>query len=289
MSKKSIVVMMLLTLLTTGLFARISHDSTKFKGVYIHDLNYQGNNYGVFVFERDVFDLLDIIERNFILNGIPILRDYSAYSCAYLQCVVYHDIEENELGIELYDCRPELVLRLSSPSYIRFPIGTTEIPKKRPPMQSALKKALQNSEAFTILFDLESGNDGTVASEVKTTPDEKVEADNIEAYLYPLEGEYELLSLEFPETLLVIKKAGEGYTIFKKVKGPGSDTEVLCDFLPEKEGSAYEGYWNLDTSRQLAVRLKFKKNGNLTLYFNDHFDRKIKFEKVKNHNSPQPF
>lgn len=289
MSKNSIFVLCLLTLFAIDLLAQPSKDSTKFRGVFIHDLNYQGYNYGVFVFETDVFDLMEIIERKFELEAIPVLRDFSAYSCDYLQCVVYHDVEENELGIELYDCQADLVLRLSSPSYIRFPIGDIEIPKKRPSMQSALKKALQDTEALTSLFNRESESDETVVREVQPLQLEEGESQFSERDRDLLEGEYELLSLEFPVTTIRIKKEKDRYILSERRGPQGDDKQILCEFSVEETYLGYSGHWNLEGGEKTSVLLKFKRNGNLTLFFDKHFNKKIKFEKVKSPYGAQPF
>jgi hypothetical protein len=272
----SIVALTAFVFLSNALPAQSLKEALKYQGVYIHDLNYGGaTNDGIFLFEQDVFGLLEIIEKTFLEENIPIIQGFASYHCAHLQCFVFHDLERNRLGIELLDCHDELLLSLSAPNYVRFPIGINEIPRKRAPMQSALKQALNDREKLRTLFGLKPEEP---RQENRKEKHLEGEDDYAPERRDPLEGSYSLLSFEFPENSIEIEKREGVYVILKKTGVGEKDGQVLGEFS-RHVNAEYEGFWKLDNRDDLAFRLKFKSNGNIILFFDRHFKKRIKFEK----------
>jgi hypothetical protein len=272
----SIVLLTAFVFLSHALPAQSLKEAIKYQGVYIHDLNYGGaTNDGILLFEQDVFGLLKIIEKTFLEENIPIIQSFASYHCAHLQCFVFHDLERNRLGINLSDCHDEVLLSLSAPNYVHFPIGINEIPRKRAPMQSALKQALNDREKLRRLFGLKP--------EAPRQNDRKREGAEGEDHYTPerrdpLEGSYSLLSFEFPETRIEIEKKEGGYVILKNTHVEEKERQILGEFSGDMH-AGYEGFWKLDTGEDLAFSLKFKSNGNVILFFDRHFNKRIKFEK----------
>ena len=273
--KKLPLSLLFLLFFTNHLYTQPAFTLDQYKAIYIKALNYEGTSYSQYYFGEDVFKLRQILGDKLASSGVPIVGRYSTGDCEVAICEIVHEMDQ---VITLFkDCNNDLFYSTTASFQMKPTTGVIEIGKIRPGIQAAYRRSLNFMDGYQYAYNATLETPRFVMEEIDFTRrdfKQYLKSDTEE-----IEGIYENLSLEFPECVIGIKKAGGQYKLFyleveESLGSPG----LVVGRLQKADTGKYKGYWKVIGSEREIVQLELQKK-KLRVEFTTLVEEIIVFKK----------
>lgn len=250
----------------------------QYKGVFVKDLAYEGSVDGLYYSEQDVFQLKQILQDKLAACGVPMATSYSAEDCDVATCEIIHQMD-NIITV-FRDCNHDVIYSSTAPFPLNPTVGTNEIPKIRPRIQSAYRRSLRFLDTYQYAYNpgLEPPHlmQQKAGFSIETFKEYLKSSDDV------LEGIYENVSLAFPECVIAIRKEGAQYSLFyveadEQLGAPSS----IAGELHKAGPNGYEGHWILKEAPNIPVKVQWKGRKKLRVAYSALIEETIIFKKIK--------